>query len=270
MEFTEKEKELINIQSEWERNMFFKQTEEEQKRLLASYAYNREVLRAETFANWNTCGAVQSVRNKTGFEHFISKAQKQNNLKAICEETATTIINGGSKNMILIGKAGVGKTFFSLSTLKKVVTTEKPRLYITKEIGVGKYGTPEYHTKTAKEWVGVKMFHTGLFVKATDMVDDLTSFGKVNKALMDRYAKPEILVIDEVGRNTMTQKAEQSILFRLIDARNDAHLSTIITSNLTSEDLEAFLGEATFSRLSSNCVICDLNDLPDMRANYNN
>jgi DNA replication protein DnaC len=62
---------------------------------------------------------------------------------------------------------------------------------------------------------------------------------------------PKLLIIDEVGATKATD-FEQATLFRIINARYEANLPTIVVSNLDVTELPAVMGERSFDRLREN------------------
>lgn len=62
---------------------------------------------------------------------------------------------------------------------------------------------------------------------------------------------PKLLIIDEVGA-TKPSDFEQATLFRVINARYEANLPTIVISNLDVTELPAVMGERSFDRLREN------------------
>lgn len=63
-----------------------------------------------------------------------------------------------------------------------------------------------------------------------------------------KYAEPDLLVIDEIGRQFGTD-SEKIILFEIINARYEQMKPTIAITNLDGANLADFLGGATLDRL---------------------
>lgn len=66
-----------------------------------------------------------------------------------------------------------------------------------------------------------------------------------------RFAEPDLLVLDEVGRQSGSQN-EKNLIFQVIDARYREMKPTIVISNYTEGDIAAYLGEAAYDRLLEN------------------
>lgn len=237
--------------------------------------YDDEQYRRESTATWRNCGASEFMQNRSGFDLFVEVNKGQAIIKEKAEMYTDRILNGSNENMILVGDAGTGKTFYALSSLKKFCLTEKPKIMqiveyaaMVKRVVDGKekmvpcyFGDKDYELTTRTEWCGVRQFHKGLFTKSTDFIDAVMQ--KNNRESWKSYKEAELLVIDEIGRSN--NRNEQPLLFKLLDARIDNELPTIITSNLDHDALKEYLGDATMSRLMGNAIVLDLSTLPDMR-----
>lgn len=145
-------------------------------------------------------------------------------------------------NLLLVGPPGTGKTHLAAAV---------------------------YHNYREQEWCGpefirsetlVRKFkekdqkESALFLRYGDGVEDSTN--KLDKGC-------NLLIIDDIGVDK-GQYARQ-ILAEIIDRRNAAELSTVITTNLHKDELVAFLGDRAASRLFHRCLVVTL-DGDDYRA----
>ncbi len=129
-----------------------------------------------------------------------------------------------ASNIVFIGPTGVGKTGLSIGLLLKALQAG----------------------------------HGGLFIKAQDLFDEMYASlaDRSSRKLLDRLARIELLVIDEMGY--LNLRPEQSnIFFKLMEERYGRN-STIITTNLEYEDWYGFLGQkemvgALLDRLRHRC-----------------
>jgi DNA replication protein DnaC len=129
-----------------------------------------------------------------------------------------------AENLVFIGPTGVGKTGIASSLLLKALQNG----------------------------------HRGLFLRAQDLFDEMYSSlaDRSSRKLIDRLAKVDVLVIDEMGY--LNLKPEQTnIFFKLMEERYRRR-STIITTNLEYEEWHNFLGnkalvDALLSRLRHQC-----------------
>lgn len=68
------------------------------------------------------------------------------------------------------------------------------------------------------------------------------------KQVMQRYTKPDLLVLDEVGASSGSDH-EKQILFEVMNERYNNVLPTVLISNLTQADITAYLGERIMDRM---------------------
>lgn len=129
-----------------------------------------------------------------------------------------------AENLVFIGPTGVGKTGIASGLLLKALQNG----------------------------------HRGLFLPAQDLFDEMYSSlaDRSSRKLIDRLAKVDVLVIDEMGY--LNLKPEQTnIFFKLMEERYRRR-STIITTNLEYEEWHNFLSnkalvDALLSRLRHQC-----------------
>ncbi len=119
--------------------------------------------------------------------------------------------------------------------------------------GVGKTGIA-----SAILFKALKEGHSGLFVKAQDLFDELyrSLADYSSRKLLNRLIKVEILLIDELGY--LNLRAEQSNMFFKLMEERYGRKSTIITTNLSYDDWYEFLGNkdmvgALLDRLRHRC-----------------
>jgi len=119
--------------------------------------------------------------------------------------------------------------------------------------GVGKTGIA-----SAILFKALKKGHSGLFVKAQDLFDELyrSLADYSSRKLLNRLIKVEILLIDELGY--LNLRAEQSNMFFKLMEERYGRKSTIITTNLNYDDWYEFLGNkemvgALLDRLRHRC-----------------
>lgn len=140
-----------------------------------------------------------------------------------------------AENIVLIGPTGVGKTGLASGLLLKAL-----------ENG-----------------------YRGQFLRAQDLFDDMYASlaDRSSRKLIDRLAKLDLLVIDEMGY--LNLKPEQTnIFFKLMEERYNRR-ATLITTNLDYDEWHHFLGqrpmvEALLSRLRHHCHTLKI-DGPSLR-----
>lgn len=122
------------------------------------------------------------------------------------------------RNFLFIGGTGLGKTHLSTSVAKTVIDRGYDVLYVT----------------------------------AVGMISDFEAvrFGDGSRAKNDpdRYMDAELLIIDDLGTEVANQFT-LSCIYDVINGRINARRSTIISTNLSSKDIEAKYNERIYSRL---------------------
>lgn len=82
-------------------------------------------------------------------------------------------------------------------------------------------------------------------------------------SLLEDYKQAPLLVLDDLGSERVTDWVREQ-LFILVDARYQAMLPTVVTTNDTLEDLEEYVGQRIVSRIMEMCDGIAL-DGPDYR-----
>ncbi len=78
------------------------------------------------------------------------------------------------------------------------------------------------------------------------------------KAVIDAYVKPAVLVLDEMQERGQTPW-EDRLLTHLIDRRYAAKKDTLLLSNQTSKQFQEAMGESVVSRIlqTGGIAVCD-------------
>jgi DNA replication protein DnaC len=151
-------------------------------------------------------------------KNFVSESVEQEKLLSELHAYAQGIDRNEEASMALIGPVGTGKTWIGCALVNEVL----------------KFGSAAYIT--AKRYTGL--------IRESYRNDSKMS----ELAILDRYAKKRLLVLDEIGRQFDTE-AEKLYLFDLIDERYRNRLPTVFLSNLSPEEFRKFLGEAIVDRI---------------------
>lgn len=99
----------------------------------------------------------------------------------------------------------------------------------------------------------VRLGNAALYTTAVGFFIDLkSSFGSRPKSteqeILERYAKPIILVVDECDKRSESDWANQ-LFFELVNIRYGAMLDTVFISNQTKKEFEANVGDSIVSRM---------------------
>ncbi|MFA6807534.1 MAG: ATP-binding protein [Eubacteriales bacterium] len=111
-----------------------------------------------------------------------------------------------------------------------------------------------------------------LFLIVPDLLDELkATFNKENSSefdLLDIARNVPILILDDLGAHNYTEWTKNRI-YSILNYRMNEQLPTVITTNLSFEEIEYFLGERTCSRLLQMCRVFRLSVPKDIRMqNY--
>jgi len=128
-------------------------------------------------------------------------------------------------NITLCGKTGCGKTHLAAGMLAEYIKKERNAVFIT---------VPELLLK----------IRSSFGEKATQSEEEL----------IDHYASPTLLVMDDLGAEKTTEYSITT-LFLILDRRLRHGRKTIVTTNLSIEEIEECLGARIASRLSESQVI---------------
>lgn len=133
-------------------------------------------------------------------------------------------------NLLLYGETGVGKTFLSNCIAKELLDTSHTVVYLT----------------------SLQLFD----ILETYKFDRELSHAEKDAAI-SYILDSELLIIDDLGTE-LNNSFTSSQLYRCIDVRLNSHLSTIISTNLSFDDLREQYSERIFSRLTSNYTLLKL------------
>lgn len=130
----------------------------------------------------------------------------------------------GSTFLLLVGGAGTGKTVAAANVLREARVA----------YGAGRYA---YSAEA------------GLFVRAAGLARAL--FTGDERGLLERARRVPWLIVDEVGGEYADVGGRWLAEFEdLLDARHEARRRTILTSNLTTDELRTRLGDRIRSRIA--------------------
>ena len=123
------------------------------------------------------------------------------------------------KNLLLIGKTGTGKTHLSTAIAKAVIEKGFSVLYDSTQNILSAFESDKFRSPR-----------------------DESEFKS------DKYLETDLLILDDLGAEFTTQFTV-SCLYNLLNTRYNRGLSTVISTNLSDEELQAKYEDRIFSRL---------------------
>lgn len=155
--------------------------------------------------------------------------------------------------LVLYGNRGSGKTFIAAAIIneynKKHPLNESAVNQIIKERENGYIGSFDLTVNSDCK-----------FIKENDLLSLWGRYDyKTDTSPVDEFKKAKkLLVIDDVGVSCLEKAKIKSAFLNIIDYRHSQQLSTVITTNLSTEELCRYLGERTYDRLQASCYFVGL------------
>ena len=198
------------------------------KQKLYNMEYNKSNiynLENQNFSNFNLNFYSDEI-NSAKYNSNISPRENIKLIKNICESFINNFDNINTKNLLFTGNTGLGKTFLSSCIANELLKKEKTVLYQTSSV----------------------------------MLDTIISyrFGKpnVSKDVYDYLQNVDLLIIDDLGTEGINNMKLVE-LFNILNSRLlNPNKKTIISTNLSLQNLFSTYDERIVSRLVGNYDIC--------------
>lgn len=158
------------------------------------------------------------------FENY----QGGDKIKSICMD----IINN-PRDLILSGSAGSGKTHLAVAILREWVRQQRIKVNFI-------------------EGNGIFITVPDLLLQIRQVFNDRSD--KSEAEIVNKYSKVDYLLLDDLGAEKSTEWSITT-LYTIIDQRYRQELPTIVTTNLTIDQIGQQISERIASRLSSGKVI---------------
>ena len=164
----------------------------------------------------------ERFRNRT-LDSYIAKTTGQKDALAFAKEYAENfdeVLQTG-RSCIFVGKPGTGKTHLAIGIALSIMQQQQSALFVTVQRLIRRV-KDSWHTKEETE-----------------------------SEVIDAYASPDLLILDEVGVQ-FGSEFEKQVLFDVLNERYEKLKPSILLSNIPSEQLSDYLGERVTDRLREN------------------
>ena len=199
------------------------------KQNLINEAYNNSNmhnLKNETFEKFDL-NLFSNEPNSCLYKSNLSPKENMNKIISISKDFIDNFEIAEQKNLLFTGTTGVGKTFLSSCIANEILKKGYTVLYQTAPILLDSIFDYKYNSKSSD-----------------------------SKALYDNFFNVNLLIIDDLGTENLTA-AKFAELFTILNSRLiTPNTKTIISTNLTLEDLSKSYDSRILSRLIGNYTIC--------------
>lgn len=199
--------------------------ERDQERLLEEIRESQKALTAKKFAS----AGIPPIFSEATLAGYVLTSRDSNQKRALdacvsyCADFENVIKSG--RCMIFLGNVGTGKTHLAVAIMREVIAQGWEAKMAT---------IADYFRDCKKAW---------------------TKKAEVSEIeVLESYFKPDLLVIDEVGVQ-FGSKTELDLTFNLINKRYNYAKPNIVIANLEKEQLQEYLGEATYDRLKGGVIV---------------
>ena len=166
----------------------------------------------ETFDSYDE--SILSEENLPG--QNISQRSLTNYARNVCRQWSDSYPQTSFKNMMIMGKAGLGKTFLMHAMAERLVSRDVPVLMVS-------------------AWRFIEIARKSMFGDGEDEMNELFD--------------TEVLLLDDLGSEPMMKNITIEQLFNLINERQIAGKSTVISTNLNAEEFRERYTERIASRM---------------------
>jgi DNA replication protein DnaC len=180
---------------------------------------------------------------KVCYEYIDGFSRDKRTVKSDYEGGEDLVVDYGLKSggsILLIGKTGCGKTHLAISIYKELV-----RRFILD-------GYRSKFTTAPELLLEIRATYRPSSKKYSD--DGGRCEAETEQEVLDNYSTCEFLILDDLGAEKVSDFTIQS-LYLIIDRRNREMRPTIVTTNLSLEEIETQIDARMASRLADMTII---------------
>ena len=195
------------------------------------------------------CGVNEDAL-QCSFKNYHTPLEDQKKALSSVWDFTKAISKGEFRILVLIGCPGSGKTHLATACLNVVMHSVK------------------------KVWDShCKEFFSGRYVLSRNIASQLMeTYSYSSKTTYDgvinSFCLDDFLVIDEIGRDPLSQQGESSGLFAIIDKRKSKRKPLAMVSNYSWKEFQSLLGSAAMSRILQSAIVVDMSSIPDYRMEH--
>lgn len=195
------------------------------------------------------CGINEDLRC-CNFQDYHADSPEQKKALSAVYEFAKKVTAGQYCALVLYGNPGSGKTHLATACLNMAVHSVK------------KVWNEDYSE-----------YFTGLYVQSRSISSRLMETVNFRSRetyddVINEFCFPDLLVIDEIGRDPLSLSGESSGLFAIIDKRKSKGKPLAMCTNCNFEELGRILGSAAMSRILQCAIVVDMTKIPDWRLSH--
>lgn len=195
------------------------------------------------------CGINEDLRG-CSFQNYHADSPEQKKALSAVYEFAKKVTAGQYCALVLYGNPGGGKTHLATACLNMVIHSVK------------KIWNEDYSE-----------YFTGFYIQSRSISSRLMETVNFRSRetydnVVAEFCSPDLLVIDEIGRDPLSLSGESSGLFAIIDKRKSKGKPLAMCTNCNFEELSRILGSAAMSRILQNAIVVDMTKIPDWRLSH--
>lgn len=198
---------------------------------LAKEKYKQHIIATRDRYLYTFPDVNEELRNAS-FPSYVPQTKEEADVKRSAMRIAKAYIDGANNNTIFSGDSGTGKSHLAYAIIKN------------------------YAHKTNK---------LATIINFPDLLNRMKQDLKNNDySYLDKIIEMDLLVLDDIGAEKQTDWTDE-ILYRILDKRS----RTIITTNLTGQELQKRYDKRTVSRLLKGVTqdfIVEFNNIKDKRG----